>query len=130
MAMRSLHHAPAVSPSPVIASARSANSTCILVPLDSFRHVCKYIGPIGEVTRLWTIRNLDSTASEADFDFFIRPGSGLGLDWAKRAVIGDRIAFMLIKSTGSTPDKQYRQFTETGNVCALDQAVRAAVAGR
>src|SRR5262249_2976209 len=66
----------------------------------TFRHVTNYIGPLGEVTRVWTIRNLNCATGEADFDFFMRPGEGLGLDWAKRAVVGDRIGFMLTKSGG------------------------------
>jgi NADPH-dependent ferric siderophore reductase len=71
-------------------------------PETAFRHVTNYIGPIGEVTRVWTMRYLDRAKGEADFDFFMREGTGLGLDWAKRAKVGDRIGFMLTKSGGST----------------------------
>jgi NADPH-dependent ferric siderophore reductase len=72
-------------------------------PETAFRHVTNYIGPIGEVTRVWTMRHLDRATGEADFDFFMREGPGIGLDWAKRAAVGDRIGFMLTKSGGSTP---------------------------
>ena len=72
-------------------------------PETLFRHVTAYVGRIGEVTRTWTIRHLDLATGEGEFDFFLRQGSGLGLDWAKRAAVGDRIGFMLTKSGGSTP---------------------------
>jgi NADPH-dependent ferric siderophore reductase len=72
-------------------------------PETAFRQVTNYIGPIGEVTRVWTMRHLDQAAGEADFDFFMREGSGLGVDWARRAKVGDRIGYMLTKSGGSTP---------------------------
>jgi NADPH-dependent ferric siderophore reductase len=76
-------------------------------PETTFRHVTNYIGPIGEVTRVWTMRYLDRERGEADFDFFMREGSGLGLDWAKRAKVGDRIGLMLTKSGGSTPGEGF-----------------------
>jgi NADPH-dependent ferric siderophore reductase len=76
-------------------------------PETAFRHVTNYIGPIGEVTRVWTMRHLDRAKGEADFDFFMREGIGLGLDWAKRARVGDRIGFMLTKSGGSTPGEGF-----------------------
>ena len=78
-------------------------------PETAFRHVTNYIGPIGEVTRVWTMRHLDRAKGEADFDFFLRAGTGLGLDWAKRAAIGDRIGFMLTKSGGSTPGEGFER---------------------
>jgi NADPH-dependent ferric siderophore reductase len=76
-------------------------------PQTALRHVTSYIGPIGDVTRVWTMRHLNRETGEADFDFFMREGSGLGLDWAKRAKAGDRIGFMLTKSGGSTPGEGF-----------------------
>jgi NADPH-dependent ferric siderophore reductase len=78
-------------------------------PESTLRHVTSYIGPVGEVTRVWTMRHLDRETGEADFDFFMREGSGLGLDWAKRAKAGDRIGFMLTKSGGSTPGEGFER---------------------
>ena len=68
-----------------------------------FRELTAYVGPIGQVIRTWTMRSIDHAGEEVDFDFFLREGRGIGLDWGKRAGPGDRIGVMLTKSGGALP---------------------------
>jgi NADPH-dependent ferric siderophore reductase len=68
-----------------------------------FREITAYVGPIGQVIRTWTMRSIDRARQEADFDFFLRDGTGLGLDWGKRAQPGDPVGVMLTKSGGVLP---------------------------
>jgi NADPH-dependent ferric siderophore reductase len=68
-----------------------------------FREITTYAGPAGQVIRTWTMRRLDPGANEVDFDFYLREGAGLGLDWGKRAQPGDRVGVMLTKSGAALP---------------------------